>query len=252
MCTHCPPEADPDPDPAPRPGAARDFVSSRSISGVMRFPARRGSGPPPALSVLVADDDVVSARVLEATLKQWGHDVVVARDGLAAWDVLQSDDPPKLALIDWMMPGLEGPEVCRRARALGRAVPSYLILLTAKVESDDVVAGLDSGADDYVTKPFDRQELRSRLRVGERVVGLQQAMADRVNELEIALSQVKQLSGLLPICSYCKKVRDDKNYWQRVETYIVAHSHARFSHGICPDCWKDVIEPDLAQHGIEG
>jgi sigma-B regulation protein RsbU (phosphoserine phosphatase) len=150
-----------------------------------------------------------------------------------------------------MMPGLEGPDVCRRVRALGRAVPPYLILLTARGNTDDVVAGLESGADDFVTKPFDRQELRSRLRVGARMLALNQAMADRVAELEIALSQVKTLSGLLPICSYCKKVRDDKNYWQRVETYIAAHSHARFSHGICPDCWTAVVEPELAARGIE-
>lgn len=241
------PPADPPPSgvrtPPPR------GYSSGSISGVMRVPQRRAAAPP--LPVLVAEDDVVSSRVLEATLKHWGHAVEVVRDGAAAWEVLQRDDCPKLAVVDWMMPGLEGPEVCRRARALGRAVPTYIILLTARGNTDDVVAGLDSGADDFVTKPFDRQELRSRLRVGARMVTLQQAMADRVAELEIALSQVKTLSGLLPICSYCKKVRDDKNYWQRVETYIAAHSHARFSHGICPDCWSAVIEPELAARGIE-
>ncbi|HXD88067.1 MAG TPA: response regulator [Urbifossiella sp.] len=227
----------------------RDYVAPKSITGVMRYPVRRGGTPPPAMSVLVADDDAVSARILEATLRHWGHEVVVARDGQAARQVLQREDCPKLAILDWMMPGLEGPEVCRRSRALVKAVPTYLILLTAKGHSGDIVAGLDSGADDYVTKPFDREELRSRIRVGERVVGLQQAMADRVKELEYALAQVKQLKGLLPICAYCKKVRDDQNYWQRVETYITAHSDARFSHGICPDCWREVIEPDLAAQG---
>jgi CheY-like chemotaxis protein len=228
----------------------RDYVAAKSISSVLRFPARRGAAPPPAMSVLIADDDAVSCRILEATLRHWGHEVTVARDGEAAWKLLQQDDAPQLAVLDWMMPGLEGPEICRRARALAKAVPTYIILLTAKGSSADIVAGLESGADDYVTKPFDRQELRSRLRVGERVVTLQQAMAERVKELELALSQVKQLKGLLPICAYCKKVRDDRNYWQRVETYISANSDARFSHGICPDCWREVIEPDLAAQGI--
>ena len=123
------------------------------------------------------------------------------------------------------------------------------LLLTAKGQPGDVVVGLDSGADDFVTKPFDRQELRSRLRVGERVLALQQGLAERVEELETALGQVKELKGLLPICSYCKAVRDDHNYWHRVETYITAHSSARFSHGICPGCWKGVVEPELAGHG---
>lgn len=244
MCSCRDGEPDPEPDDIPGPG----YVAGQSVAGVFAAPAR-GAAP---LPVLVADDDAVSLRVLEATLRGWGHEVVSARDGLAAWDILQRPDRPRLAVVDWMMPGLEGPEVCRRAKALGRAVPTYLILLTAKDATDDVVAGLDSGADDYVTKPFDRAELRSRLRVGERVVALQQGMADRVKELELALSQVKQLKGLLPICSYCKKVRDDRNYWQRVETYIAAHSDARFSHGICPDCWAAVIEPELAaRHAAE-
>ena len=231
------------------PTQGHGFVSGKSISGSTGYPARR-----PVLTssrILIADDDAISARVLESTLRQWGHEVIVTRDGLAAWEVLQRDDSPKLAILDWMMPGLEGPELCRRVRALARPVPTYLMLLTAKGKSGDVVAGLDSGADDYVTKPFDREELRSRVRVGELVVALQQGMADRVEELETALSQVKQLKGMLPICAYCKKIRDDRNYWQRVETYVSAHSDARFSHGICPDCWKDVIEPEMAARGIE-
>jgi sigma-B regulation protein RsbU (phosphoserine phosphatase) len=200
--------------------------------------------------VLIADDDAISARVLEATLRQWGYTVVVARDGLAAWEMLKAEDSPRLAILDWMMSGLEGPEVCRRVRALHRAVPTYIILLTAKGNAQDIVAGLESGADDYVTEPFDRAELHSRLRVGERIVELQQGLADRVRELEEALSQVKTLKGLLPICAYCMKIRADRNYWQRVETYIAAHSNARFSHGICPECWKKIVEPELQQEGL--
>lgn len=246
-------DCNPNDTPVPAEGEpatrGQGYAAVNSISGVTGYPSRR-----PAMNnarILIADDDAISARVLESTLKQWGHEVVVTRDGTAAWEVLQREDSPKLAILDWMMPGPEGPELCRRVRALCRPVPTYVILLTAKGKTDDIVAGLDSGADDYVTKPFERQELRSRIRVGERVIALQQGMADRVRELERALSTVKQLKGLLPICAYCKKVRDDRNYWQRVETYISAHSDARFSHGICPDCWKDVIEPEMAAHGIK-
>lgn len=234
------PEVTPDPDPATVPD--RELVSRGTISGTVRAPQRR---VPVAPRVLVAEDDPVSCTVLERTLRDWGYEVTVTTDGAAAWEVLRAADAPPLAVLDWMMPGLEGPEVCRRARALARPIPTYLILLTARDDRADVVAGLDSGADDYVTKPFDRHELRSRLRVGERVLALQQGLADRIAELERALGQVKELKGLLPICCYCKAVRDDRNYWHRVETYITAHSAARFSHGICPGCWKDVIEPQL-------
>jgi phosphoserine phosphatase RsbU/P len=232
-------------DPAtPALLAGRDHVSRGSISGTVPAPARRALPTP---RVLIAEDDSVSCMVLERTLRGWNYDVVVTRDGTEAWEALLTDDAPRLAILDWMMPGLEGPEVCRRVRALARPIPPYLILLTARGQTDDVVAGLESGADDYVTKPFERQELRSRLRVGERVLSLQQGLAARVEELEVALGQVKELKGLLPICCYCKAVRDDRNYWHRVETYITAHSAARFSHGICPGCWKGVVEPQMAE-----
>lgn len=230
--------------------AGRDHVSSGTISGTVPFPSRRVVSAP--VRLLIAEDDAVSRSVLERTLRTWGYDVVVTRDGAEAWAALQQDDAPHIALLDWMMPGIEGPEVCRRVRAMARPVPTYVILLTARGQPGDIVTGLESGADDYVTKPFDRQELRSRIRVGERVVALQRGLAERVKELELALSQVKQLRGLLPICSYCKAVRDDKNYWQRVETYIAAHSEARFSHGICPDCWWEVVEPEMAAAGVQG
>jgi sigma-B regulation protein RsbU (phosphoserine phosphatase) len=104
---------------------------------------------------------------------------------------------------------------------------------------------LEAGADDYLTKPFDPQELRARIKVGERILGLQTSLAERVTELEDALSRVKQLQGLLPICSYCKKIRDDQNYWEQVESYISKHTEAQFSHGICPDCYAQFVTPDI-------
>jgi response regulator RpfG family c-di-GMP phosphodiesterase len=140
---------------------------------------------------------------------------------------------------------MDGVEVCRRVRARNRKQPTYLILLTAKSGQEDLVAGLRAGADDYVVKPFEREELHARLQVGLRIVALQRALADRVAELEDALARVKQLHGMLPICCYCKRIRDDQNYWQQVEAYIAAHADVQFSHGICPACFEGVVKPQL-------
>ena len=197
------------------------------------------------LRVLVADDDPVSRTVVAAILRKGGYRVQLASDGNEAWSFLERKDPPSMAVMDWMMPGLDGPEICRRVRTLASQTPTYVILLTSRDASADIVAGLHAGADDYVTKPPKEDELLARLSVGARVVTLQQALADRVKKLEEALSNVKQLQGLLPICSYCKSIRDDQNYWRRVETYISDHSGVQFSHSFCPDCYERYVKPQL-------
>jgi len=202
------------------------------------------------MKILIAEDDLVSRTVLERTLHDWGHEIVVVCDGEEAWNALRQDDAPKLAVLDWMMPVLDGLEVCRRLQSLQRAEPTYIVMLTALHRKEDVVAGLDGGANDFITKPFDRKELHARIRVGERMILLQRTLAERVVALEAALAQVKQLQGLLPICSYCKNVRDDQNYWLRVDDYLTAHSEMRFSHGICPDCYRKVVLPGFAADGI--
>lgn len=193
------------------------------------------------MKILIAEDDPVSRRILEATLDKWGYEVAVTLDGCQAWDLMQREDAPSLAILDIMMPGMDGLEICRRVRQLPRATPPYLILLSAMSGKEQVVRGIRSGANDYLTKPFHREELRVRVGVGVQMLTLQKALAERVEELEAALSQVKQLQGILPICSYCKKVRDDQNYWQKVENYISDHADVQFSHGICPDCYEGVI-----------
>lgn len=196
------------------------------------------------MNILIAEDDPVSRCFLEVTLIKWGFDVTTTCDGNQAWEACQRE-MPTLAVLDWMMPGIDGAEVCRRIRAIETTKPPYLILLTAKSEKEDVVQGLSAGADDYITKPFNRHELHARIKVGIRMAELQKTVVDRIVELELALSRVNQLQGLLPICSYCKKVRDDHNYWQQVDSYISKHTEVEFSHGICPDCYARVIEPQM-------
>jgi DNA-binding response OmpR family regulator len=188
------------------------------------------------MKVLIAEDEPVSRRLIEASLRKWGYDVIVTQDGHQAWEVLQRPDAPSLVVLDWLMPGIDGLDLCRKLRAMPGRESSYILLLTAKGEKTDLVKGLEAGADDYVTKPFDAGELKARLHVGGRVVTLQQRLTENVRELTEALHRVKQLQGLLPICAYCKKIRDDQNYWHKVENYIGSHADVRFSHGVCPEC----------------
>jgi sigma-B regulation protein RsbU (phosphoserine phosphatase) len=134
------------------------------------------------------------------------------------------------------MPGIDGPALCRELRGGPTPATTYVILLTGKETREDVISGLESGADDYIKKPVDWGEFRARLAIGVRTVELQQALAARVSELQDALVKVRSLSGLLPICAYCKRIRDDQQYWQKIETYFAEHSDAQFSHSICPEC----------------
>ena len=129
------------------------------------------------LQVLVADDEPVSRAVVGAILKKAGYPVIFAPDGEQAWQALDSDAPPSLAVLDWEMPGLEGPEIVERIRGRQVATPTYVILLTSRHSSTDIVRGLRAGADDYVTKPANEEELIARVNVGARVVQLQQALA---------------------------------------------------------------------------
>jgi sigma-B regulation protein RsbU (phosphoserine phosphatase) len=197
------------------------------------------------MRVLIAEDDQVSRRVVEALLVRWGYKTVSAVDGYEARNVLESPDAPPIALLDWMMPGVDGVELCRLVRTRPTQSPPYLILLTARGDSGDVVEGLQAGANDYITKPFEKDELRARVAVGSRVVELQQSLSRRVHELEEALSLVRQLEGLLPICCYCKRIRDDGNYWQAVENYLSSKLDVAFSHGICPTCYEQHVRPEL-------
>jgi sigma-B regulation protein RsbU (phosphoserine phosphatase) len=199
------------------------------------------------MKVLIAEDDTVSRRMLEAMLTKWGYQVVVACDGLAAWQALQTPDPPRVAVLDWMMPGLDGIEICRRIAADSAYLPIHLILLTTRSDKEDIVEGFQAGANDYITKPFQHEELHARVQVGARVVQLQLEAAERVKQLEYALAHVKQLQGLLPICAYCKNVRIDGGYWEQIDVYIAEHAEVAVTHGICPDCRRKYAEPELEE-----
>ena len=196
------------------------------------------------MRILIAEDDLTSRTVLSEVLKKRGHEVVVTSDGAQAWEILQNPTAPELAILDWMMPEMDGLEVVSRVRALKAEPPPYLILLTARGDKGDLVAALDAGANDYLTKPFHPGELCARIEVGRRMMELQDALASRIAELGKALDEIKTLRGIVPICAHCKKIRDDKGFWQQVEVYVHRHTKAEFSHGICPECAKSLY-PDL-------
>jgi DNA-binding response OmpR family regulator len=202
------------------------------------------------MKILIAEDDAVSRRVLEATLRKWEYEPVVTCDGNEALEALSTLDDaelPRLLVLDWMMPGVDGTEICRKLRAREDGSSFYILLLTAKTQKEDIVTGLQAGADDYITKPFHHEELRARVQTGRRIVELQRHLAERIEELEQAIAEVRQLSGLLPICSYCKRIREGDSYWEAVENYIAGHSEAQFSHAVCPDCYEKVVKPQLEE-----
>ena len=188
------------------------------------------------MRILVAEDDPIIRRLLEMTLSRAGHKVEVAENGARAWGILQRPDAPRLAVLDWMMPEVDGLEVCRRLRSRPGRDYVYIVMLTARGRKEDLVEGLEAGVDDYLVKPFDPQELAGRVQAGERILGLELALKAKVSELESALAQVERLQGLLPICMHCKRIRDELDIWHRIESYISEHSEAEFTHSLCEDC----------------
>ena len=179
------------------------------------------------MKILIVDDDATSRLILGASLKKMGHEVIIATNGTEALAIFEREEIPIL-ITDMVMPKTDGLELCRRIRSANRARYTYILLLTTVGGKSGYLVGMRAGADDFIQKPFDEQQLAARLVVAVRILNLQ--------------SQVNQLSGMLPICASCKKVRDDQNYWQQVESYISRRTGAKFSHGYCPDCFKKAVK----------
>jgi phosphoserine phosphatase RsbU/P len=190
----------------------------------------------PRTRVLLAEDEPVTRRLLEAQMTRFGFDVTSVPDGLRAWDALQNADAPSLVVLDWNMPGLDGPDVCRKIRESARSGYTYMLLVTARNAKSDVVQGLSAGADDFISKPVDPDELHARLKTGERIVRLEHTLATQVKELQAASEHVRELQGMIPICMHCKRIRNQSQIWEKVETYIETRSEAKFSHALCSEC----------------
>ena len=184
------------------------------------------------MKILIAEDDAISCLALTESLMKLGHDVVTADNGRDAWGMFQTENV-QLVISDWMMPYIDGLELCRMIRSENRTKYTYIILLTALGGKGSYLEGMKAGADDFITKPIDLEELGARLHVAERILSLQ--------------AEVNQLEGLLPICSYCRKIRDKSNQWTGIEEYIAKQTEASFTHSICPDCYNTQLAPKLEE-----
>jgi sigma-B regulation protein RsbU (phosphoserine phosphatase) len=203
----------------------------------------------PENKILVVDDIKKNIQVLGSTLVKQGYAVSYATEGAKALKMVSKENFD-LILLDIMMPGMDGFQVCRRLKQDQKTKDIPILFLTAKSEQDDIVKGLEQGAVDYLTKPFNTVELIARIKNHIALCNARAELALRNSELEKknqklemllkqnqkAMEEIKILQGILPICSACKKIRDDKGYWNRIESYIESHSEAFFSHGMCPDC----------------
>jgi sigma-B regulation protein RsbU (phosphoserine phosphatase) len=188
------------------------------------------------MKLLIAEDDAFFRRLLQQVLAQT-YELVVAEDGIRAWEVLQHPGGPQLAILDWVMPGLSGPQVCRKVRETSSlARRCYLVILTARNSPADILSGLRAGADDYVTKPFDPEELRSRVRLGARLIELQDTVAAQASALEEARGRERELQALLPVCPRCRHVRADGAFWSDLEHYLDEHGRDQPAPTHCPIC----------------
>lgn len=193
------------------------------------------------MKLLIADDDAFFRKMLERVLAP-SYELVMAVDGAEAWQIIQQPDGPRLAILDWVMPKFTGPQLCRKVRETASLRSMYMIILTAK-DSSSLTAALRAGADDYVTKPFDAEELRARVRVGQRIIDLQTELMERASVSENDVSQSQQLRALLPVCPHCGKVRVDKKYWHDLEIYLRQTGRHPPQNGECAHCLQEGIDP---------
>lgn len=195
------------------------------------------------MNVLVVEDDRYSRETLCQILELFGHASVPAINGR---DALRHfvKQKPDIVITDWLMPDTDGIELCKRIRAFEDEDYTFVVMVSAKNRKEDMLQAMEAGVDDFMSKPFHREELRLRLTNAERVLTLQRSLAERIQELEAAREQVQELQGFLPICAYCKNVRNDSDFWQGIEHYISERSDQLvFSHCICPACVEKHVKP---------
>lgn len=190
------------------------------------------------MKLLIAEDEYTTRLTVQVILEQWGYRVDSVEDGDAAWKLLKNPEGPQIAILDWEMPGIDGVELCNKVKTLDRDTPVYVIMLTGRDAQNDILKGFDAGADDYMTKPFDENELRARVRVAERLVSIQEELAISNNELRAVLNHVEMLQSNLPLCTSCMCVQDYDNSWRSIQEYATGKEDPRFQYTTCPHCRK--------------
>ncbi len=226
------------------------------------------------MRILIAEDNPVSAMMLQNILEDESVTIVMAANGTTAWDILQEPEPPSIAILDWMMPGMNGVELCRRIRSgPSRLNRIYLIILSVMNGKEEIALGLEAGANDFITKPFSNLELKARVSVGMRIARLEKELAEHKRKarltvgvhvaelekkltesssaLEKALVENKQLKQLLPVCAYCRKIRNDDEYWLQIKRYFSSHLDTQSAHGVCPECYAKLFDTVIKQMGNE-
>lgn len=196
------------------------------------------SRPRHEIRILVVDNMPEIVRSSSHLLERAGYITKTASNGLEALELIK-DFQPDLVLTDRDMPKMDGLELCRRIKADPKLENIFVIIASAAfTRTEEQSEGLDMGADSYIARPIANRELLARVDAYVRIIRLNRQLRERNAELEKALASVKLLSGMLPICSGCKNIRDDKGYWKQVESYVQEHSEATFTHGLCPECAK--------------
>jgi len=200
-------------------------------------------------SVLVAADDPIIRQALESYLGSWDCETVIVFDDKELLHRLELENHPSLLIIDGAMEGMDAGAVCRHIRLSSHMVRPYIILISHGGAGERIIFDPDSGPDDLLDSPFTKREFHARVSAGIRIIDLETELSSLVLDLRRATKRIQKLNGLLPICSHCKKIRDDRGYWNEVEKYISDHSDAEFSHAICPGClhqyYPDVNDENL-------
>ena len=187
------------------------------------------------MKILIADDDPIIRQVLMNLLSKWGYGVVPTTNGAEAWEVLQHDTSLRLGIFDWFMPEINGMELTRRIRDANIA-PFYIMLCTARGGKDSMLDALESGADDFISKPFDKEVLQARIKVGVRAVELQSYLIQRITEAEGAAQGLAQLKNFVAVCSVCGNVRDMQDQWHKIQLPFPTNTGETAFHVCCPDC----------------